>query len=636
MGIHSGLPTFNLSDKTISIIQFILCTGIIMTGYEFYKRGILSVIKVRIANMDTLVALSTASAYLYSLVINILIVSGNTGYTHNSLYYETSGVLIMFILLGRWLESKARNKTSDAITNLMELQPATATVFRNNTETELPIDQLVLNDIIIIKPGDKIPVDGIVTSGYSSIDESMITGESIPVEKTVNDTVTGGTINTTGTFKFKATKIGQDTFLNRIINLIQETQMSHAPIQDIADTISAYFVPGILVIATVSFIVWFWILNQPFIFSLSVFITVLIIACPCSLGLAIPTAVMVGTGLAAKHGILIKDISVLQSAEKLNVIIFDKTGTLTIGEPKLTDFIVFGSENTDELLKHVASIENKSNHPLSKAIINHAIANRINYNVEPTTLEIIPGKGIKSECSDSYYVIGKKNMMSESGVNIPDKIDQTATTLAQEGKTVVWIAKNNNVTGILAIKDTVKPNAGILIRKLNNMHIQTILMTGDNKTTAETVGHELGISTIISELLPQDKTSEIIKLQKSGSVVAMVGDGINDAPALSQADIGIAIGSGTDIAIESGTVVLIKNDLMSILTALELSKFMMTKIKQNLFWAFFYNIVTIPIAAGILFPFTGFVLNPMIAGAAMSLSSISVVTNSLLINRYKI
>jgi len=630
MGIHIGIPAIPLPDTFIAILQFILTTGILAAGYPFYKRGILSVLKTYSANMDTLIALSTASAYFYSLYITIRILIGAPGISHMMLYYETAGVLLTFILFGRWLESVTRKKTMDSVTKLLQLQPDTATVIRDGVEQEIPAAEVVINDIIIIKSGQRIPVDGIITDGYSGIDESMITGESIPAEKSAGDTVIAGTINTTGTFKFRAVKVGNETMLSRIISMVQETQDSKPPVQNLSDTISSYFVPAILMIAVVSFILWYFAAGYPFSFSLKIFIAVLIIACPCSLGLAIPTAVVVGAGLAAKSGILVKDSAVFQSAEHIDTIVFDKTGTLTTGAPKVIDCIILPHLNEQEIFQYIASIEKRVTHPISTAITSYLSSKNVKSGLEFQEFSMVPGNGIIAVIDNDEILIGNKPLMMNKSVNIDAGLNNMAKKFSLEGKTVIWVSLNKESVAILTVSDTVKPDAKDIIAALHRQHISTILLTGDNKIAAETIGSRLGINTVISEVLPQDKINEIKKLQAHGHKVMMVGDGINDAPALSQAEIGVAIGSGADIALESGNVILIKSRLSDILMLLRLSRFTMKKIRQNLFWAFFYNVISIPIAAGALYPVSGFILNPMIAGLAMSLSSVSVTLNSLL------
>ena len=484
-------------------------------------------------------------------------------------------------------------------------------------------------DIVIVKPGGKIPVDGEVIGGHSSVDESMVTGESIPVEKKVGDKIIGATINKTGSFKFKAEKIGQDTFLSRVIQLVEEAQGSKAPIEEMADKISSVFVPVVVLIAVGSFA--FWLLaGQGFVFALTTFIAVLIIACPCALGLATPTAVMVGTGLGAEHGILIKSAAALQMAGSLNIIIFDKTGTLTKGEPEVTDL----EPVNPELLLLAAITEKNSEHPLAEAIVKKAKADLKDI-PDPESFNSISGKGVEAKYNGAVILLGNRKLMMEKGIDIAN-VDKRMAELEGQGKTVMLVAKDNSLLGLIAVADTLKPYSKEAVEQLHKMGREVVMITGDNKRTGAAVAKQVGIDRVLAEVLPQDKADNVKKLQAEGRKVAMVGDGINDAPALAQADIGIAIGTGTDVAIETGEIVLVKDDLRDVVTAIDLSAYSMRKIKQNLFWAFVYNILGIPLAAGILYPFTGFLLNPIIAGAAMAFSSVSVVTNSLMMKRFRV
>lgn len=625
------LPLTTFIKQHMALIQFLLTTPIMFAGYQFFTKGISTVIRTKVATMDTLVALGVGAAYLYSLYASIAMWSGSMAFTMKSLYYEIAGFLIAFILLGKLLESVAKGKTSEAIKKLIGLQPKIALVFRDGQEKEIPIEEVVVGDIIIVKPGQKIPVDGIVTEGHSSVDESMITGESIPVEKIKGNQVIGATINKTGSFKFKATKIGKDTALAQIVKLVEEAQGSKAPIQELADKISAYFVPGVVLIAILAFIVWL-VAGQGFLFALTIFIAVLIIACPCALGLATPTAVMVGTGIGAENGILIKSAESLQIAHQIKALVFDKTGTLTKGEPELTDVIAYENKE-DEILSLVASVEKNSEHPLGEAIVKGAKKRNIDLR-DVKDFESVTGKGVGAKVGSDDVLLGNRRLMQDRNIDI-SKAEGDLERLENEGKTAMLVAANNSLVGIVAVADTLKEFSKEAVAKLKRMGKQVIMITGDNKRTGEAIARQVGIDRVLAEVLPKDKAREIKKLQKEGLKVAMVGDGINDAPALTQADIGLAIGTGTDVAIESGDIVLIKDDLRDVVMAMDLSRYAMKKIKQNLFWAFFYNIAGIPIAAGILYPFTGFLLNPMIAGAAMAFSSVSVVSNSLLMKRYR-
>ncbi|MFH1868820.1 MAG: heavy metal translocating P-type ATPase [Candidatus Omnitrophota bacterium] len=631
MAIGMKLPLAIWMKEHMALIQFLLATPIMFAGYQFFTKGITVVVKTKIANMDTLVALGVGSAYIYSLYASVAMWLGSRVFTMENLYYEIAGFLIAFILLGKLLESIAKGKTSEAIKKLMGLQPKTAIVIREGQEVEIPVDDVVVDDVIIVKPGQKIPVDGVVIDGYSSVDESMITGESIPVEKTKGAQIIGATINKTGTFKFKATKVGKDTALAQIVKLVEEAQGSKAPIQELADKISAYFVPAVFVIGILAFGIWL-LAGEGFLFALTTFIAVLIIACPCALGLATPTAVMVGTGIGAENGILIKSAQSLQIAHQINAIVFDKTGTLTKGEPELTNVIAY-TEPEDKILFLAASVEKSSEHPLGEAIVKGAKKRNIDLK-EVKDFGSITGKGVKAQVEDRIVFLGNRRLMQDMGINI-SKAKDDLERLESEGKTAMLVVVDNDLAGLVAVADTLKEFSKQAITKLKAMGKQVIMITGDNKRTAEAIAKQLGVDRVLAEVLPKDKAQEIKKLQNEGLKVAMVGDGINDAPALTQADIGLAIGTGTDVAIESGDIVLIKDDLRDVVMAMELSSYAMRKIKQNLFWAFFYNIVGIPIAAGILYPFTGFLLNPMIAGAAMAFSSVSVVSNSLLMKRYK-
>lgn len=625
------LPLTTFIKQHMALIQFILTTPIMFAGYQFFTRGITAVVKTKTANMDTLVALGVGAAYIYSLYASIAIWLGSAIFNMHNLYYEIAGFLIAFILLGKLLESIAKGKTSEAIKKLMGLQPKTAIVLRDGQKKEIPVEEVIVGDIIIVKPGQKIPVDGIVTEGHSSVDESMITGESIPIEKSKDDQVVGSTINKTGSFKFKTTKIGKDMALAQIIKLVEDAQGSKAPIQELADRISAYFVPVVVLVAILAFIAWL-IAGESFLFALTIFIAVLIIACPCALGLATPTAVMVGTGIGAENGILIKSAESLQIAHQINAIVFDKTGTLTKGEPELTDVLAYGKPENEVLLL-AASVEKNSEHPLGEAIVKGAKKRNIDLK-DVKDFESITGKGVGAKVANDVVLLGNRRLMQDRNIDI-SKSEADMERLESEGKTAMLVAANNNLVGIVAAADTLKEFSREAVDRLKKLGKQVIMITGDNKRTGKAIARQVGIERVLAEVLPKDKAQEIKKLQEEGLKVAMIGDGINDAPALTQADIGLAIGTGTDVAIESGDIVLIKDDLRDVVMAMDLSRYAMNKIKQNLFWAFFYNIAGIPIAAGILYPFTGFLLNPMIAGAAMAFSSVSVVSNSLLMKRYK-
>lgn len=633
MGHCAGLSAHFWIMEHMALVQLVLSSAVLLCGYQFFIRGFSALVKARSANMDTLVALGVGSAYLYSLFVSIAIWSGNTAFGVNDLYFEVAAFLIAFILLGKYLEAITRRKTSESIKRLWDLRPKTARVIRQHKEIEISIDGLEAGDTVVIRPGERIPVDGKVIEGHSSVDESVITGESMPVEKNTADMVISGSINKNGAFKFKATRVGKDTTLAQIIRLVEEAQASKAPIQELADKIAAVFVPSVLMIALFSFFIWV-ILGKSFIFSLAVFITVLIIACPCSLGLATPTAVMVGTGKAAECGIIIRNATSLQIAREVTTVIFDKTGTLTMGRPKVTDVIDLGNPAAEfEIIRLAASLEKMSEHPLSEAIIEAARAKGISL-VDIRQFESLSGKGVTGKAVDCELFLGNRALMRDKFIDISAAEDDLQR-LERQGKTVVLLVKAGRLIGLLAVRDTVKESAKSAVEKLKAMGKRVIMLTGDNKRTAEAIAGELAIKEIISDVLPKDKVDQIKKIQGQGIKTAFVGDGINDAPALIQADLGIAIGSGADVAVEAGDIILIKDDLRDVIMALDLSRYAMRKIKQNLFFSFFYNSLGIPIAAGVLYPFTGFLLNPMIAAAAMAFSSVSVVVNSLLMRRYK-
>jgi len=612
--------------RSAAVIEFVLTTPIMFFGSIFFTRGIVSLVRTRTATMDTLVAMGVGAAYLYSLFVTISILGGNTTYGMGDLYYEVAGFLITFILLGKYFEALAKGRTSEAVKKLIGLQAKTAIVERNGKRIEVDIDEVEIDDIVMVKPGGKVPVDGTVVEGHSSVDESMVSGESIPVEKNAGDRVIGSTVNGSGTFKFRAERIGKDTFLASVIQMVEEAQGSKAPIQDLADRISAVFVPAVFLIALFAFIGWL-LAGQSFIFSLTIFISVLIIACPCALGLATPTAIMVGTGIGAQNGVLIKDAGALELASGLDTLVFDKTGTLTKGEPEVTDVI------GNDALMLAAIAEKRSEHPLAEAILKRARAEGLQV-PDPDKFDSFSGRGVVASYKGEDIVLGNVQMMKEGGIDISG-LEKDLLMLQSQGKTVMIVAKNNSSLGLVAVADSLKKYSKAAVSELRRTGKRIVMITGDNRPTAEAIGRQAGIDRVIAEVLPQDKAEKIKALQSDGSKVGMVGDGINDAPALAQADIGIAIGSGTDVAIETGQIVLVRDDLRDVVGAIRLSAYTMRKIRQNLFWAFFYNTVGIPLAAGILYPFTGFLLNPIIAGAAMAFSSVSVVSNALLMKGFK-
>ena len=619
------------SNSSLLLIEFLLATMVILTGQRFFTNGANAILKAHNANMDTLVALGVGSAYLYSIFASVSVWLGRGSFHAGDLYYEVAAFLISFILLGKFLEAMAKGKTSDAIHKLLDLQVKTATVLRDNFETKILIDEVVVGDLIVVKPGERIPVDGRVVHGYSAVDESMITGESIPVEKSVGSPVIGATINTAGAFTFKTTKVGKDTMLAQIIRLVQEAQSSKAPIQQLADRVAADFVPTVLLVAFWAFIAWN-VMGESFVFALTTFITVLIIACPCALGLATPTAVVVGTGIGASKGILIKNARSLEFACLTNVVVFDKTGTLTKGKLQLTDIISFGAYANDDVVRYAAIAEKRSGHPLGEAVVKYAADNYMEI-PGPDDFMLFPGKGIVAKHKDCQILLGNRKLFSDNKVDTAS-VENKLSVLENEGKTTIIVGHKNEVIGIIAVADTLKVYSKATIAALKKMGKKVMMITGDNEKTAKVIASQLDIDDVLAQVLPQDKANEIKKLQKQGLKVAMVGDGINDAPALAQADVSIALGAGTDIAIESADIVLLKDDLRDVVMAIDLSRYAMKKIKQNLFWAFIYNMIGIPIAAGVLHPYTKFFLNPVVAGAAMAFSSVSVVTNSLLMGRY--
>lgn len=610
--------------------QILLVIPVILAGNKFYSIGFKAIFR-RSPNMDSLIAMGTTAAILYSLYSTYRISIGDFVYM-DDLYFETAGVIITLILLGKTLEARSKGKTSEAIKKLMGLTPKTATIIQGDKEIEIPIDEVEVGDIILVKPGEKMPVDGIVIEGHTSVDESMLTGESMPVEKSVGSKVIGASINKNGSIQFKATKVGSDTALAQIIKLVEDAQGSKAPIAQMADIVSGYFVPIVFIIAILSAGLWL-LAGQSAVFALTIFIAVLVIACPCALGLATPTAIMVGTGKGAEYGILIKGGAALESTHKIQTIVFDKTGTITEGKPEVTDIITSDLINRNELLQLAASAEKGSEHPLGEAIVRGAEKENLEF-LKVTNFNAIPGHGIEVEINGKHLLLGNRKLMLERNISL-SQLESESDRLASEGKTPMYIAMEEKMAGIIAVADVVKESSQRAIKKLHDMGIEVAMITGDNRRTAEAIAKQVGIDRVLAEVLPQDKANEVKKLQAEGKKVAMVGDGINDAPALAQADIGIAIGSGTDVAMESADIVLMRSDLMDVPTAIQLSKSTIRNIKQNLFWAFAYNVAGIPIAAGLLYAFGGPKLNPIFAAAAMSLSSVSVLTNALRLKGFK-
>ncbi|NQU79422.1 copper-translocating P-type ATPase [Candidatus Woesearchaeota archaeon] len=605
-------------------LLWVLATPVqFFVGAQFY-RGAWTALKNKSANMDTLIAVGTSAAYFFS--VYAVLFNPELGQ-----YFETSAILITLVVLGKYLEAVAKGKTSDAIKKLIGLSPKIATVIREGKEMQIKVDEVVEGDILIVKPGEKVPVDGVIIEGSSSIDESMITGESMPVEKNEGDNVVGATINKHGSFRFKATKVGANTTLSQIVRLIEDAQGNKAPIQRFADIVSAYFVPVVIALAILTFFMWFFAFDKGASFAVLTGVAVLVIACPCSLGLATPTAIMVGTGNGARRGILIKGGDALETAHKIKVVIFDKTGTITKGMPELTDAISTNPTTSDKMLQIAASIEKSSEHPLAEAIVKNAKEKGLALK-QAKDFKAIPGYGVVAKVDGKQYFFGNAKLMAKQGIDITP-VQVKMHELEEQGKTAMLLAKDGKVVGLIAVADTIKDTSLKAVRRLQKMKIFVYMITGDNELTAKAIAKQAGVNHVFADVLPEDKANYVKKLQKKGKV-AMVGDGVNDAPALAQADIGIAMGSGTDVAMEAGNIVLMRNDLLDVPRSIMLSRMTMSKIRQNMFWALFYNVLGIPLAAGLLYPFTGWLLSPIIAGGAMAMSSVSVVSNSLLL-KYK-
>lgn len=639
MDFFAWIPGKALALPYIGIISLILATPVqFIIGKGFYK-GMWSALRMNTFNMDSLIAIGTSAAYFYSLVVFVLYAVNNSsliglnGAKIPDLYFETAAFLISFVILGKWLEVRTKGKTSDSIKKLMGLQAKTARVIRGGATVDLPIDQVIHKDIVLVRPGEKVPVDGVLVKGSSAVDESMVTGESIPVEKKLGDSVVGGTMNKTGSFEVEVTKIGSETTLAQIIRLVEEAQGSKAPIQAFADKISAKFVPIVIGLALLTFVVWYFFLGASLAFALMAFTSVIVIACPCALGLATPTAIMVGTGKGAENGILVKGGEPLEAACKVNAIVFDKTGTITNGKPEVTDVIALADQDEDEVLQIAASLEKLSEHPLAEAIYTYAQDEGVELE-EVKSFKAVPGHGVQGEINGVTYYLGNRKMMEDvAGVQV-EKASRKKIKLEEAGKTAMLLGTGESVFGIVAVADTVKATSKSAVEKLQKMGIDVWMITGDNERTARAIASQVGINNILAEVLPEDKASEVKKLQQTGKKVAMVGDGINDAPALAQADLGIAMGSGTDVAMETGGIVVMKNDLNDVVHSIQLSKETLSKIKQNMFFALFYNVVGIPVAARV-FMGLGLVLKPELAGLAMALSSVSVVANSLTLKFFK-
>ena len=623
-GMHNVLP--------FAFTQFLLTLPIVYFNRNYFQTGFRSLWK-RSPNMDSLIAVGTTAALLYGIYAIYQIGYGLGANNHQlamdfamDLYFESAATILTLITLGKYLEAKSKSRTSEAIAKLIDLAPKTALVLREGLEMEIPVEDVVLGDTVILRPGQSVPVDGVVLNGHSSIDEAALTGESMPVEKSEGDKVIAATVNKSGYLQFRATRIGDDTTLAQIIRLVEEAASSKAPISQLADKISAIFVPTVMVISVVATIVWL-LLGYPFDFALSIGIAVLVISCPCALGLATPVAIMVGTGKGAENGILIKSAEALEITHTVNTVILDKTGTVTEGKPQITDLITLGSTSSQELLQMAASLEEKSEHPLATAVMDYVKQQGV-APLPSDQFEATAGQGISATVEGRRIHGGNQRMMQALGIEI-GSLQQITDTLADQGKTPLYFADDTQLLGILAAADVVKPTSKEAIAALKALGIDVVMLTGDNQKTAQAIQKQMGIDRVVAEVLPQDKEAEVRKLQEQGRIVAMIGDGINDAPALARANVGIAIGAGTDVAIESADIVLMKSDLMDVVTALNLSKAVIRNIRQNLFWAFFYNILGIPLAAGVFYSLLGWKLSPMFAAAAMSLSSVSVVTNAL-------
>jgi Cu+-exporting ATPase len=624
-------------------VELLLTTPVVVyCGAQFY-RGAWAAFKHRAADMNTLIAIGTGAAYLYSVVATIwpaafagpMTMGSAGGPPMAPVYFEAAGVIIALVLLGRMLESRAKGRTSEAIQHLMKLQAKTARVVRNGREIEVEIDAVVPGDILQVRPGERIPVDGVVTEGRSSVDESMLTGESLPVEKNAGDEVFGATMNATGAFQFEATRVGRDTTLQQIVRMVEQAQGSKAPIARMADVISGIFTPVVLCIAIATFAAWFVFapVELRFTMALVSFVSVLIIACPCALGLATPTAIMVGTGRGAEEGVLIKGGESLEMAHRVDTVVLDKTGTITSGRPELTDVIALHEISDSELVRLVASVERQSEHSLAGALVRGAEKRGLTL-AAVSEFRALPGHGVEATVDGRALLIGNPRLMSERGIDI-GSAENVLTSLSAEGKTPILVAIDGRSAGIVAVADPVRPESSPAIAALQRLGLEVVMMTGDNRHTADAIARQVGLSRVIAEVLPDAKAQEVKRLQGEGRVVAMVGDGINDAPALAQADVGIAIDTGTDIAIEASDITLLRGDLRAVVTAIALSKATIRTVKQNLFWAFVYNVIGIPLAAGAFYPLTGWLLSPVIASAAMSLSSVSVVTNSLRLRGFR-
>lgn len=640
-----------IGPRWVNWLELALTTPVVFYGGSQFYRGAWAAFRHRAADMNTLIAVGTGAAYIYSVAATFLprvfaktgigqmrSMGGGTDETMVPVYFEAAGVIIALILLGRMLEARAKGQTGEAIRRLLRLQPKTARVVRKTgerqDEQDIPVEEVVPGDIVVLRPGEKVPVDGRITEGASAIDESMLTGESLPVEKSPGDSVFAATINKTGSVRFEATKVGKETALQQIVKMVQDAQGSKAPIARLADVVSGIFTPIVLVIAVATFVVWFLLADPSVRFTLAFVnaIGVLVIACPCALGLSVPTAVMVGTGKGAEHGVLIKGGEALETAHKLQVIVLDKTGTITTGQPEMTDLIPAAGRDADELLRLIASAEKGSEHPLGEAIVRAAAARGLN-TIAPASFNAVAGKGLEATVEQHQVLLGNRALLTEKGIS-PAESEEMAAMLSDAGKTAMFVAIDGKFAGIVAVADKVKPEAADAVADLRKMGLNVVMMTGDNRRTAAAVAQQVAISDVRAEILPEDKAREVKTLQHGRTIVGMVGDGINDSVALAQADVGIAMGTGTDVAIAASDITLLRGDLRGVVTAIRLSTATMRTIKQNLFWAFIYNVIGIPIAAGLLYPLTGWLMSPILASAAMSFSSVSVVTNSLRLRRF--
>lgn len=636
MGSMVGLPLPSFLDHmthplVFVLSQLLLTLSAVWIGRGFYQRGFRNLIKQH-PNMDSLIAVGTSAAFFYSLYSVSQVFLGHHAFVHQ-LYFESVAVIISLVLLGKYLESSAKGRTSQAIQSLLELVPSQATVIRYGEAVTIDTEDIRVGDIIRIKPGERMPVDGLVTEGQTFVDESMMTGESVPIEKKVGDTITSATINQNGSIDYQATRVGSDTTLAQIVRLVEEAQGSKAPIAALADKISLYFVPIVLSLATLSAFGWYFLAGESLSFSLSIFIAVLVIACPCALGLATPTAIMVGTGKGAENGILIKSGQALEAAYQLDTIVLDKTGTITVGKPSLTDLLPLGAFNRSDLLQLIASAEQHSEHPLAQAILEAAEEEGLDL-LPVSHFEAIVGRGLSAQVEGRQLLVGNESLMKEKNID-SSAFQEQLLELSQEGKTAMFVAVDGQLAGIIAVADEMKSSSLSAVQELQSMGLEVIMLTGDREETATAIAQKAGIPKVIAGVLPDGKAAAIKDLQEAGKKLAMVGDGINDAPALVQADVGIAIGSGADVAIESADVVLMHSDLQDVVKAIKLSQATIRNIKENLFWAFAYNTLGIPIAMGLLHLFGGPLLNPMLAGLAMSLSSVSVVVNALRLGRFK-